>query len=349
MKILLVNNQFWSWWMRIYWEQLIKSLNYYNKNIEVTYYNNFFNNIEDFDYIFHFWWNQFLGWDFENCDFKTSVSKNRGKNILFIFFDLDFLNKKLILDIKNNFNYIVYDSNFSFEKWKKYLGNLKSKIIQPWLSEESLFYYLHSEKYLFLKDWKFNFLHINNTWYIKWIDVLLEVFINFLENNNNVRLILKINKKVSDYIYYNFKEDLDFLIKKEKIFIIDFEIEQKDIFGLYKVSNSYVNTSINETFSLPTLESLFFWLDVISSFELWMKEFISKRKWVYKLEWSFDKISKKVWKNNFLSVWFFIDKNTLSYNLGLSLNKNIRNKKIRFDIFERYNFLQIWKKILEII
>lgn len=306
MELLLVNNEFWSWWMRVYWEQFVNSIKSLNKYIKITYYNKNIKYLEKFDYILHFWWNQFIDWDFKNADFKTIVSTNKNKNILFIFFDLDFLNKKYILDIKNNFNYIIYDSKFSFEKWNKYLWDIKSKVIQPWISEDSLFNYLYSERYIFLEDWKFNFLHINNTWYVKWIDILLKSFIKFLKNNSEARLILKINKKVFEYIYNNFEKDLNFLLKSKKIFIIDFEISQKDLFSLYKVSNCYVNTSINETFSLPTLEALFFWLDVISSFELWMKEFIKKRKWVYRLNWKFAKIWKNVWKIIFLENDFLL-------------------------------------------
>ncbi len=270
-KILLINNNEWSWGMAVHWRFVYESI----KNI----YNVFILNeflepkksqdfIEQFDLIIRYSWHQKDSTNFENANFTRNISHNINKNILILFSDSTLFHPSPIKEINKYFSEIWWDSYFCFTQWKK-----------EWLNMQfytNIGFDLLSDN-IAIDQRNNDFLHIcsRESQIVKWTDFILKAFYDTFRKDDDINLTIITNKKTihNDMIWhYN-----NLFIKEKRnnqLNIIENKICHNEMNSIYQTHKTYINASRLETFWIPPLESLQNWLNLISPNQHGMSEYL---------------------------------------------------------------------------
>ncbi len=106
---------------------------------------------------------------------------------------------------------------------------------------------------------KFKFLFVGGTIFRKGIDILLDVYTQTFNKDDDVCLVIKDMGGKSFYKGRNMKEHIQELQKKDntpEIEYIDTLLSENDLIGLYTASNVLVHPYRGEGFGLPVLEAM---------------------------------------------------------------------------------------------
>ena len=159
---------------------------------------------------------------------------------------------------------------------------------------------------------KIKFLHISSAFPRKGVDVLLEGYYKAFTIEDDVCLILK----TFPNIHNNIDEILAELNKKydrhPEVEWINRDLDEKELYGLYKVANCYVSVARGEGFGLPVAEAMLAKIPVIVTANSGMADFCNKDTALlvdFKMVPADTHITNKNSRN--ISMWFEPDINSL--------------------------------------
>lgn len=353
MKILVINNNEWFWWMWLHWRIFTEKLwKFFDDLFVYNEYVNWVANqefIESFDKIVRYSWYQWERLNFQNADFLKNISKDKNKNILFIFADATLFPKNKIDSINDNFYMVACDSEFSeIQARKAWIKNI------CWSFQFILNKDFKTTNNRVNSDETYNFLHISSRSLqrVKWVDIILQAFFDWFTAENNVKLNILTNKKEQNH------DCLPMYLKKfidcwriSQLNIIEKFMDHIDVANVYSMCDCYINASRLETLWIPPIESVLFWLDLISVEENWPSEYIHHIQHL-PIKWKFSCMQKNVRRNNEKSTWFEPDTSSLKIAMNLCYKKWKYYKREKKDVkflLEKYNPNKIINKFISIL
>lgn len=199
-----------------------------------------------------------------------------------------------------------------------------------------------------LKD--FVFLHISSAFPRKGVDILLDAYEMAFSNKDNVSLIIKTFPNPHN----NVEELLD---KKRKnnpnfphVVLINKDLSNEEIKGLYKLANVLVAPSRAEGFGLPAAEAMLEGVGVIvTNWGGWLDFCNEENAWL--VDFKFTKA--KTHFNLFNSVWAEVDKTDLSKKMKETFNtdKKIikqKAKKGAEKLLKEFTWINATKKMIDL-
>lgn len=357
MRILLINNNDWLWWMWLHWTIFSKMLKKYCNELSV--YNEAVNwiapteFIESFDKIIRYSRYQGERLGFKNADFLKNISKNKNKNILFIFSDATLFPEEAIDIINNHFYKIACDSEFSEQQAKKsWIKNICGAF--QFILDEDLINKRTLNPTTKDQDSTYNFLHISSRTLqkVKWVDVILQAFLDWFTPQDNVKLNILTNEKYlkNDYLP-TFIKEFEKQWKWHQLNVIQKPISHVNLASLYRTNDCYINASRLETLWIPPIEAAIFWLKLISIEEHWSSEYIHNIQHSQVLG-KFWNMPEDIRRDNKSSIWFDPSLDSLKaamiscYKEWKEYNRNPEDIKF---LLEKYNPDKIIKKFISII
>lgn len=200
-------------------------------------------------------------------------------------------------------------------------------------------YYEKLEPYPIKSKKKIKFLHISSAFPRKGVDILLQAYCEEFTREDEVCLIIKSFPNPHNCV----EEQLKALARKKpsmpEIEFINTDMEEKDLYSLYKAADCYIHVARGEGFGLPVTEAMLAKIPVIVSNNTGLKDFCNQNTALL-VDYEMEKANSHLSEN---SRWASPNKETVKKRMR-DFYQNPHSAKVQKLVENAYEFISTYYK-----